>query len=70
MSDTEVGNDWCEGEGIGVRKKRGFRARASNPATRSFWMMPKLSSIVIINLIANLSFLYHKPEKTAVTRID
>jgi hypothetical protein len=27
-------------------------------------MIPKLSSIVIINLIANLSFLYHKSEKT------
>ena len=26
--------------------------------------------IVIINLIANLPFLYHKPEKDAVTRID
>jgi hypothetical protein len=33
-------------------------------------MIPKLSSIVIINLIANLTFLYHKPEKPAVTRID
>jgi len=39
-------------------------------AARSFWMTPKLSSIVIINLIANLSFLYHKPKKHAVTRID
>ncbi len=29
----------------------------------SFWMIPKLSSIVIINLIANLSFLYHKSDK-------
>ena len=42
----------------------------SNPRTRSFWMIPKLSSIVIVNLIANLSFLYHKPEKHAVIRID
>jgi hypothetical protein len=33
-------------------------------------MVPKLSSIVIINLIANLPFLYHKPKKNAVTRID
>jgi hypothetical protein len=33
-------------------------------------MILKLSYIVIINLIANLSFLYHKPEKHAVTRID
>ena len=32
----------------------------SSPATRSFWMIPKLSSIVILNLIATLSFLYHK----------
>ncbi len=30
-------------------------------------MTPKLSSIVIINLIANLSFLYHKSDKHAVT---
>jgi hypothetical protein len=29
-----------------------------------------ISYIVIINLIANLSFLYHKPEKHAVIRID
>jgi hypothetical protein len=29
-----------------------------------------ISSIVILNLIVNLSFLYHKPEKHAVTRID
>jgi hypothetical protein len=42
----------------------------SNPSTRSFWMTPKLSSIVIINLIAKLPFLYHKPEKPAGTRID
>jgi len=33
-------------------------------------MTPKLSYIVIINLIANLPFLYHKPEKPAVIRID
>jgi hypothetical protein len=33
-------------------------------------MILKLSSIVIINLIATLTFLYHKPEKHAVTRID
>ncbi len=33
-------------------------------------MIPKLSSIVIMNLIANLSFLYHKPENPAVTRLD
>jgi hypothetical protein len=38
----------------------------SNPDTRSFWMMPVDSFIVIINL----SFLYHKPQKPAVTRID
>jgi hypothetical protein len=40
------------------------------PPRESFWMIAKLSSIVIINLIANLTFLYHKPEKPAVTRID
>jgi hypothetical protein len=28
--------------------------------TRSFWMTPKLASLVIMNLIANLPFLYHK----------
>ena len=42
----------------------------SNPGTRSFWMILKCSSIVIINLIATSSFLYHKSEKPAVTRID
>jgi hypothetical protein len=39
-------------------------------AARSFWMKPKLSYIVIINLIATLSFLYHKPQQPALTRID
>jgi hypothetical protein len=34
----------------------------SNPTRRSFWMIAKLSSTVIMNLIANLPFLYHKPE--------
>jgi hypothetical protein len=29
---------------------------------RSFWMMPVSSTIVIMNLIANLPFLYHKAE--------
>jgi hypothetical protein len=33
-------------------------------------MIPKLSSIVTLNLIANLPFLYHKPEQNAVTRIE
>jgi hypothetical protein len=33
-----------------------------NPGARSFWMTRKLSSIVILNLIANLPFLYHKAE--------
>jgi hypothetical protein len=42
----------------------------SNPDTRSFWMIPKLSSIAIINLIANLPFPYHKPEQNAATRFD
>jgi hypothetical protein len=32
------------------------------PTRESFWMTPKLSYIVIINLIANFTFLYHKPE--------
>jgi hypothetical protein len=34
----------------------------SNPTRRSFWMIAKLSSIVIMNLIANLPFLYHNLE--------
>jgi hypothetical protein len=42
----------------------------SNPVTTSFWMKPKLSYIVILNLIATLSLLYHKPPKPAVTCID
>jgi hypothetical protein len=33
-------------------------------------MTLKLSSIVIMDLVANLPFLYHKPGKAAVTRID
>ena len=36
------------------------------PSTRTFWMMPKLSSIVIMNLIANLPLLYHKPKNTRI----
>jgi hypothetical protein len=34
----------------------------SNPCHESFWRIPKLSCIVILNLITNLSFLYHKPQ--------
>jgi len=30
----------------------------------SFWMMPKLFSSAILNLIATLSFLYHKSTNT------
>jgi len=58
----------CAGDG--VRKKRGFRVLVSNPDTRSFWMILKCSYIGILNLIATLSFLYHKSEKPAVIRID
>jgi hypothetical protein len=43
---------------------------ALSPGTRSFWIAATLSSIAIINLIANLPFLYHKPGKYAVTRLD
>jgi len=32
-------------------------------------MTPKLSTNVILNLIAKVTSLYHKPEKPAVTRI-
>jgi hypothetical protein len=38
--------------------------------TQSFWIIPKLSSMVIMNLIANLPFLYHKAQEHAVIRID
>ena len=55
---------------LGSEKKRILAVFALKPGTRSFWMMPKLSYIVIINLIANLTFLYHKPQKPAVTCID
>ena len=47
-----------------------FPISIPKPDTRSSWMMPVSSYIVILNLIANLSFLYHKPEKHAVIRID
>jgi hypothetical protein len=47
-----------------------FVIDASNPTTRSFWMTPKRSSIVILNLIAKLPFPYYKPEKPALIRID
>jgi hypothetical protein len=42
----------------------------SNPVTTSFWMTRSSSYIVIINLIANLPFLYHKSGKPALTRLD
>ena len=51
---------------LGVRPDFGLRIAARE----SFWMIPKPSSIVIVNLIAKLPFLYHKPEKPALTRID
>jgi len=40
------------------------RAGTCLAGTTSFWMIPKLSSIVILNLIANLPFLYHNPKNT------
>ena len=45
-------------------------ARTCLAGARTFWIEQNASSIVIINLIANLSFLYHKSEKPAVNRID
>ena len=36
------------------------------PGIRSCWMTPNLSSIVIVNLIANLLLLYHKPSNTRI----
>ena len=38
----------------------------SNPNTRTFWMIPVSSSIVILNLIANLPLLYHKSKNTRI----
>ena len=38
------------------------RGGISNPTPRSFWMIPKRSSIVILNLIAKVPFLDHKAE--------
>jgi hypothetical protein len=35
----------------------------------SFWMIPKLSSIVIMNLIAKLPLLYHKPKNTRILHL-
>ena len=50
------------GARIGPEPDRLLDAGKRNfPGTRSFWMTRKLSSIVIMNLIANLPFLYHKP---------
>jgi hypothetical protein len=37
-----------------------------NPGPRTFWITSNLSSIVILNLIANLRFLYHKPKNTRI----
>jgi hypothetical protein len=48
----------------------GNRGKSRIPARESSWMMPVSSYIVILNLIATLSFLYHKSEKHAVIRID
>jgi hypothetical protein len=45
-----------------ARLAKASKAFESNPGARSFWMTRKLSSIVIMNLIANFSFLYHKAE--------
>jgi hypothetical protein len=55
---------------LAVRKKRGFSGFLFQSCARSFWMTPNRLFIVIINLIANLRFLYHKSEKPALTRID
>jgi hypothetical protein len=38
-----------------------------SPARERSWMMPVGSSIVIINLIAKLPLLYHKPQQPALT---
>jgi uncharacterized membrane protein len=42
------------------------RELAQNPSTRSFWMKPASSAIAIMNLIANLPLLYHKPKNTRI----
>jgi len=51
-----------------LRDTSAFGGASGAPSKRSFWMMLKLSSIVIMNLIANLAFLYHKLESHALTR--
>jgi hypothetical protein len=50
--------------------KSDFGSSSSNPTTKSFWMKQSTSSMVITNLIAKVPFLYRKPEKPAVNRID
>jgi hypothetical protein len=50
----------------GVREKRIFPVFVSNPAARTFCMLPVSSSIVILNLIAKVPFLCHKPKNTRI----
>jgi hypothetical protein len=47
---------------LDLRKKLSFLVFVSKPCTRSLWMKLADLSIVIINLIVNLPFLYHNPE--------
>jgi hypothetical protein len=53
----------------GIHESNGFPASryALNPGTRTFWMTPKLSDIVIIILIAKLALLYHKRKNTWIS---
>jgi hypothetical protein len=55
---------------VGDEKPRARQLVGSKSRPRSFRMTPGLSYIVIINLIADLSFLYHIAEKPVVTRLD
>jgi len=43
-----------------------FLIVVSNPATRSFWIEPGGSSIVVMILIAKLPLLDHKPKNTRI----
>jgi hypothetical protein len=39
---------------------------ANDQASRSFWMKRSSSSIMIMNLIARVTLLYHKPKNTRI----
>jgi len=51
---------------VGAPGKAQFLGDCLKSRPRTFWMTPKLSSIVILNLIAKVRFLYHKPKDTRI----